>query len=87
MSSAITSNVICCLLIIFLLPSIGYHLSWIFLASSSPWYNSEEPIIGPCTLPLENLLGVTLYVVVSVILVNLYTRRYSQATSSHSEFC
>ena len=74
--SAISSNCICCSSIIYLLPSIAYHLSWIFLASSSPWYTNEQPPLGPCTLPLENLLGVSVYVAVSLLFVNVFSRRY-----------
>ena len=73
--SAISGNCICFSCMLLLLPSIAYHLSWIFLASSSPWYANEQPPIGPCKLPLENLLGVTAYVAGSLLFINIYTRR------------
>ncbi len=74
-SGAITACCICCCTLILLLPSIAYHLSWIFLATSSPWYTNRQPTIGPCVVPLENLLGVSVYGAVSLVFLNIFVRR------------
>ncbi len=75
-SGAITACCICYCTLLLLLPSIAYHLVWIFLAFSSPWSTTnQQPTIGPCAVPLENLLGVSIYGTVSLIFLNIFARR------------
>jgi hypothetical protein len=74
-SGVITACCIFCSTLLLLLPSIAYHLAWIFLASSSPWHTNQQPMIGPCAVQLENLLGVSIHGTVSLIFLNIFARR------------